>query len=121
MSLTPEAVIAVLEPVQDPEIQRSIVELDMVRGVAIDGERVRVGVALTVAGCPLKAEITKRVTDAVMALAGVGAVDVELTVMTDAEREALRIKLQGTQTGHKPEAMGHAEGTPIPSTTAGPR
>src|SRR5581483_9778856 len=40
--------------------------------------------------------------------------------MTDEARAALREKLQGSQGGHRPEAMGHAEGTPIPDTTAGP-
>src|ERR1700722_11617619 len=94
-SLTEADVIAALRPVQDPELQRSIVELDMLRGVAIDGGHVRVGVALTVAGCPLRAEITRRVTDAVPPLAGVQTVDVDLTVMTDDERAALKTKLTG--------------------------
>jgi len=122
MSLTRDAVMAALEPVQDPEIQRSIVELDMVRGITIDGDRVEVGVALTIAGCPLRDEITKRVTAAVTPLPGVKTVDVNLTVMTDDERAALKTKLQGSAgPTHQPQAMGHAEGTPIPSTTAGPR
>src|SRR5579864_3661817 len=120
MALTPDAVLDALRPVQDPEIQRSIVELDMVRGIAIDDGVVRVGVAMTVAGCPLRTEITNRVTAAVAALAGVTAVDVDLTVMTDEERAALRTKLQGGSSGHQPQAMGHAEGTPIPATTAAP-
>jgi ATP-binding protein involved in chromosome partitioning len=122
MTLTPDAVLDALRPVKDPEIQRSIVELDMVRGIAVDGGTVRVGVALTVAGCPLRAEITNRVTAAVAALPGVAAVDVDLTVMTDDERAALKTKLQGgAPSGHAPQAMGHAEGTVIPPTTAGPQ
>jgi len=121
MTLTTDAVLEALRPVQDPEIQRSIVELDMVRGIAVDGGTVRVGVALTVAGCPLRGEITNRVTAAVTALPGVTNVDVDLTVMTDEERTALRERLQGAGAGgHTPQAMGHAEGTPIPGTTAGP-
>ncbi len=121
MTLTPDAVLDALRPVQDPEIQRSIVELDMVRGIAVEGATVRVGVALTVAGCPLRAEITNRVTAAVAALPGVATVDVDLTVMTDDERAALKAKLQGAgASGHTPQAMGHADGTAIPPTTAGP-
>jgi len=120
-SVTEADVIAALRPVQDPELQRSIVDLDMVRGVAVDGGHVRVGVALTVAGCPLRAEITKRVTDAVAPLPGVSAVDVDLTVMTDDERAALKTKLTGgAAAGHQPEAMGHAEGLSVPATTVGP-
>jgi len=121
MTLTPDAVLEALRPVQDPEIQRSIVELEMVRGIAVDGGTVRVGVALTVAGCPLRGEITNRVTAAVAPLPGVTDVQVDLTVMTDEERTALRERLQGSGAGgHTPEAMGHAAGTPIPGTTAGP-
>jgi ATP-binding protein involved in chromosome partitioning len=121
-SLTQDAVLDALRPVEDPEIQRSIVELDMVRGITIDGGHVRVGVALTVAGCPLRAEITNRVTAAVAPLPGVERVDVDLGVMTDDERAALRQKLQGSgASGHQPEAVGHAEGRAIPLTTAGPR
>jgi ATP-binding protein involved in chromosome partitioning len=119
-ALTETVVLDALRPVEDPEIQRSIVDLDMVRGITIDGSHVRVGVALTVAGCPLRAEITNRVTAAVAPLAGVDHVDVDLTVMSDEERAALREKLQGSPT-HTPDAMGHAEGRSIPSTTAGPR
>ena len=114
MALTPDAVLDALRPVQDPEIQRSIVDLDMVRGIAVDDGVVRVGVALTVPGCPLRAEITRRVTEAIAPLAGVTSVDVDLTVMTDDERAALRAKLQGGDGGHQPQAMGHAEGAAGP-------
>jgi len=122
MTLTPDTVLEALRPVQDPEIQRSIVDLDMVRGIRINGGEISVGVALTVAGCPLRTEITNRVTAAVSALPGVDRVDVELTVMTDDERATLREKLQGGSTdGHRPEAMGHAAGLAVPATSVGPR
>jgi ATP-binding protein involved in chromosome partitioning len=88
-------VVEALRPVEDPELNRSIVDLDMVRGVAIDGGTVRVTVALTVAGCPMRSEITKRVTDAVSGLGGVTHVDVDLTVMTDEQRQALTQQLRG--------------------------
>ena len=80
--VTEAQVLDALRPVQDPELHRSIVELDMVRAVTIAGGDVTVQVALTVAGCPLRTEITRRVTEAVAALDGVDAVDVGLTVMT---------------------------------------
>jgi ATP-binding protein involved in chromosome partitioning len=102
-----EEVLEVLRPVQDPELHRSIVDLDMVRDITIGaGGRVAVTVALTVAGCPLRAEITDRVTRAVGALAGVAAVDVDLTVMTDDERAALKVRLQGEMSGGA-AAAGH--------------
>ncbi|HEX4491815.1 MAG TPA: Mrp/NBP35 family ATP-binding protein [Acidimicrobiia bacterium] len=91
---TEAQVIEALRPVEDPEIHRSIVDLGMVRGIGFAGDRVKVTVALTVAGCPLRNEITSRVTGAVEALDGVGGVDLDFTVMTDEERQALAQRLR---------------------------
>ncbi|MGQ0742786.1 MAG: Mrp/NBP35 family ATP-binding protein [Acidimicrobiales bacterium] len=110
--LTREQVIEALRPVQDPELHRSIVDLDMVAEVAIDGARVSVTVALTVVGCPLRAEITNRVAEAVRALDGVSDVEVAFTVMTDAQREALRARLGGSSAGAAGPASGAASGPP---------
>jgi ATP-binding protein involved in chromosome partitioning len=116
MPLTEAQVLDALRPVEDPELHRSIVDLDMVRRIAIDGPRVDVTVALTVAGCPLRNEITRRVDGAVTALDGVEAVDLDFTVMTDDERAALRTKLHGdpAATAGTHQAHGHAEGREIP-------
>ncbi|HUQ63063.1 MAG TPA: Mrp/NBP35 family ATP-binding protein [Acidimicrobiales bacterium] len=97
---TEAEVLEALRPVQDPELHRSIVDLDMVRGIGVAGEIVSVTIALTIAGCPLRAEITERVTAAVEVLDGVSAVNVDLTVMTDDERHALRERLQGEVAAH---------------------
>ena len=110
---TETEVIDALRPVEDPEIRQSIVDLDMVRGIVVKGDQVGVTVALTVAGCPLKAEITKRVTEAVSALAGVGHVDVDLTVMTDEERHALAQRLNGG--GGHAHSHEHGDGAPSQS------
>ena len=109
MPVTRDQVIDALRPVQDPELHRSIVDLDMVRSVDIDGGDVGVLIALTVAGCPLRAEITQRVTAAVQPLPGVDRVNVEMTVMTDEDRAALREKLQGggDHAGHDHGGHGH--------------
>jgi ATP-binding protein involved in chromosome partitioning len=99
-------VLEALRPVEDPEIHRSIVELNMVRGIEIDGANVKVTVALTVAGCPMRAEIIRLVTDAVTPLVGVDHVDVDLGVMTDEERAAVSQQLHGGQT-HGADGQEH--------------
>jgi ATP-binding protein involved in chromosome partitioning len=116
MPVSEAQVLEALRPVQDPELHRSIVDLDMVRRIEIDGARVAVTVALTIAGCPLRAEITNRVDGAVTALDGVDALDLDFTVMTDDERAALRTKLHGDPgaTAGSQQAHGHAEGREIP-------
>ena len=116
MPVSEDQVLEALRPVEDPELHRSIVDLDMVRRIDVDGRKVAVTVALTIAGCPLRAEITNRVTGAVEALAGVEAFDLDFTVMTDDERAALRTKLHGdpSATAGSQQAHGHAEGREIP-------
>ncbi len=90
------AVRAALARVQDPEIHRPITDLGMVKSVAIEPDgTVRVGVYLTVAGCPLRETITRDVTAAVSALPGVRSVAVDLDVMSEEQRRALQSSLRG--------------------------
>ena len=123
MPLTEADVIEALRPVQDPELHRSIVELNMVRNVVVALPTVSVQIALTIPGCPLKAEIKQRVTQAVSGLAGVSTVDLDFTSMTDDERAALREQLHGdpASTAGSQPAHGHAEGRAIPFADPGSR
>ena len=90
------AVLASLSKVIDPELRRPITELNMVKDVTVaDDGAVHVGVYLTTAACPKKAEITERVSTAVADVPGTGAVTVELDVMSDEQRTELRKQLRG--------------------------
>ncbi|HMS88030.1 MAG TPA: Mrp/NBP35 family ATP-binding protein [Acidimicrobiales bacterium] len=113
---TEAEIIEAIRPVQDPELHRSIVDLGMLKEVAEADGAVRVLVALTTPGCPLKNEITNRVKDAVVALPGVRAVQVDFTAMTPEELAALRQQLNGNPaaTAGSQAAHGHAEGRAIP-------
>jgi ATP-binding protein involved in chromosome partitioning len=116
MPLSESDVVDALRPVEDPELHRSIVDLDMVRSVEIDLPTVRVLIALTIPGCPLRNEIQRRVGDALLPLEGVENVALDFTAMTDEEREALRIRLHGdpASTAGTHQGHGHAEGRAIP-------
>jgi ATP-binding protein involved in chromosome partitioning len=117
MAVTAEQLIEALRPVEDPELHRSIVDLGMVRQAELRPDGIAlVHIALTVAGCPLRHEIQRRVDDALTPLDGVDAVQLEFSVMTDDEREDLRIKLQGNGHGHAAQGrpQGHATGRPVP-------
>ncbi len=83
-----------LHQVRDPEIGRPIDELGMVKGVAIEGDAVRVDILLTIAGCPLQERITGDVTAALAPL-GVGSVDVRMTPMSEEQRAGLVSQLRG--------------------------
>jgi ATP-binding protein involved in chromosome partitioning len=123
MAVIESDIIEALRPVEDPELHRSIVDLGMVRSVAIEGSAVEVQVALTIAGCPLRNEITNRVTGAITALPGVDTVGIDFTVMTDEERAAIRELLHGdpASTAGTHQGHGHAEGRVIPFAEAGSR
>jgi ATP-binding protein involved in chromosome partitioning len=95
--ITREAALAALRDVHDPELHRSIVDLGMVGEMEVGDGRVVVPIRLTVAGCPLKAEIQRRVTQALAPLPGVEAVHVTMDVMTDEERRGLRAGLTGAE------------------------
>jgi ATP-binding protein involved in chromosome partitioning len=114
MALSERRVIEALKPVTDPELNVSIVELDMVRDVQIHRGRVKVTVALTVPGCPLRDEITRRVREALLPLDGVREVAVELTVMTPDELEALRrrVSTDNTYAARSGRPIGHEDGRP---------
>ncbi|MBV8994725.1 MAG: Mrp/NBP35 family ATP-binding protein [Pseudonocardiales bacterium] len=91
-----DAVRTALDGVHDPEINRPITQLGMVKDVTVTpGGVVKVAVWLTIAGCPMRDTITGRVTNAVRAVPGVRDVQVELDVMSDAQRTALRRQLRG--------------------------
>ncbi|MHB1931121.1 MAG: Mrp/NBP35 family ATP-binding protein [Acidimicrobiales bacterium] len=113
MALSERDVIEALRPVNDPELGVSIVELEMVRAVSVAGGHVEVTVALTVPGCPLREEITRRVTEAVRPLDGVRDVSVELTVMSTEELATVRRRLQAVHGGHGGQGANTRGATPL--------
>jgi ATP-binding protein involved in chromosome partitioning len=129
VAVTEAQVVEALRPVQDPELHMSIVDLGMVKSVDVRGGTVGVLVALTVPGCPLRAEITSRVQGALLPLDGVDDVQVDMTVMTDEERHAVRERMgaqQGNGQSHAHGAhgagrqqLGHEEGRANPFMAAG--
>ena len=74
--ITEGAVLDALRHVQEPELGRDIVTLEMVKAIAIEGSDVAFTIELTTPACPLKDEIE---TNARAALAGVGARKVDVT------------------------------------------
>jgi len=89
--VTEERVLEALRAVMDPELRRSLVELDMVKDVEIEGGQVRFTLALTTLACPLKDQIVSQARAAVLAVQGVEAAEVTLREMTAEEKRRLGI------------------------------
>jgi ATP-binding protein involved in chromosome partitioning len=91
---TTEQVTEKLRSVIDPELRRSIVELEMVRSIELkDGGEVDVVVSLTTPGCPIRNHFQQAVTEKVSELEGVTNVNVGFDVLTPQEKQGLQAKL----------------------------
>ncbi|WP_394554808.1 Mrp/NBP35 family ATP-binding protein [Agromyces sp. MMS24-JH15] len=88
-----EAVGAVV----DPELRRSLGELEMIREVVVDDGVASIGVLLTIVGCPMAQRIERDVREAAAAVPGIREAHVELGVMTDEQRAALTARLRGSR------------------------
>ncbi len=80
------AVLEVLRPVQDPELQKSLVELNMIRNVELDGGAVKFTLVLTTPACPLREFIVEDCEKAVKTLPGVESVEVDVTAETPQQK-----------------------------------
>ena len=107
MTPTEEQVRAALRQVLDPEIGKPIEDLGMLKGVEIEGDRVRVFVLLTIAGCPLRERIDSDVRGALATVEGVDPAKAEIVMgeMTGEEREQLVGRLRGQAPGGAPAGM----------------
>lgn len=108
--VTPELVMKTLEGVRDPELGGNVVELGMITDVDIEGSIVSIGLALTIAECPLRSQIEGDTTRRVAAMPGVDEVKVRTTAMTKRQRAEL-------MSVARRNARENAEPTRVASTT----
>jgi ATP-binding protein involved in chromosome partitioning len=85
-TLSTESVLEVLKPVQDPELRKSLVELNMIRNVEIEDGNVRFTLVLTTPACPLRQFIVEDCERAIKTLPGVNTIDVEVTAETPQQK-----------------------------------
>jgi ATP-binding protein involved in chromosome partitioning len=108
---TTQDIRAALLGVIDPELGDNIVDLGMVRDVAVDDDGfTTVTVALTVAGCPLQKQLRSDIDGKVGAVPGVSGVAVRMGEMDGAEKAALMARARA-------KAQDRGVMTDIPATT----
>jgi ATP-binding protein involved in chromosome partitioning len=98
-----EQLSAALERVIDPELGRSVVELEMVRRAEVHDGVADVTIALTVPGCPLRASFQEQVDRELLPLEGVERVELSFDVLSPEEKQALTARLRG---GVAPRSKG---------------
>ncbi len=76
--VTKEQVLQVLSRVQEPELHRDLVSLNMIRDLQVEGDRVAFTIMLTTPACPLRSQIEEEARKAVASLPGVRKVEIKL-------------------------------------------
>lgn len=79
-------ILEVLQPVQDPELQKSLVDLNMIRNVKVENGIATFTLVLTTPACPLREMIVDDCKKAVQALPGIESVEVEVTAETPQQK-----------------------------------
>lgn len=99
-----EAIVQALSKVIDPELRIPLTELDMVGKISVSEQGIAdVQIKLTITGCPAAKKIATETKQAIEQVPGITAANIELTVMSTAEREALKAKLRkGKPAKHNP-------------------
>ncbi len=106
-SLNNEDILAVLRGVIDPELGSDIVDLGMVRTATVDDKGlVSITIALTTAGCPLKAQIKKDVESRLRSQPGVTKIDISWDEMTSEEKTACMAKARWNARGTMSTTIG---------------
>ena len=123
MPVAEDDLTAAIGGVLDPELRKGIAQMGMVRAIAVAGGGVQVAIALPSEDWPVRDELAHLVVDAARSVAGVGQVDIEFTVMDEAEQATLRAQLIGdpAETAGTQDAHGHAEGRAVSFAEAGNR
>ena len=86
--VTKELILAALSKVQDPELHRDLVSLNMIQDLAVTDELVAFTVMLTTPACPLKNRIEQDARAAVTAIPGVGKVEIKMSANVPADGRA---------------------------------
>jgi len=98
--LTNEHILKTLQKIDDPELHKSIVDLNMVRNIQVNGTDISLDIILTIQGCPLKAKIQQDIEEALKAI-GASKVSIKFGSMTDEERRSLTATLKSEKVTDK--------------------
>ncbi|MBM3461764.1 MAG: Mrp/NBP35 family ATP-binding protein [Armatimonadetes bacterium] len=93
--ITREQVLDALRTVQEPELHKDLVTLNMVKEISVDGGKVKVQVMLTTPACPLKKKISDDVEAAIRRIPGVTEVEVDLDSTVPAARAQNKQSIEG--------------------------
>lgn len=95
--ITSEQVLDALKHIKDPDLNRSLVDFNMIRNVNIIDNQINLEVVLVVPGGPYKGQVEKEVTETLKAL-GAEKINIKFGSLTDIEKPGIAEKLRGKKT-----------------------
>ena len=75
---TEKKILEALGKVQEPELHKDLVSLNMIHNLKVDGDRVSFSIMLTTPACPLRSQIQKEAEQAVLSVSGVKEVEIKM-------------------------------------------
>ncbi len=98
MKYSKEQIINALKHVDDPDLKKDLVSLNMIDDINIDGNKISFKLVLTTPACPLKEKMKKDCIDAIHTYVNKDAeVEVELTSKVTTQRKATEEMLSGVK------------------------
>lgn len=89
--ITKDKIIEALRNVQEPELKKDIVTLNMVRDVEVNGKNVSLTLVLTTPACPLVGEIKESITEEIKKL---GADEVKINLKAEVPKNVIKGKIE---------------------------
>lgn len=98
MSVSKEQVLDALRNVNDPDLKKDLVTLDMIEDILVNGNQISFTVVLTTPACPLKDAIKNDCITEIKKIAGADAiVDIEFTSRVTSRRQDKKDLLPGVK------------------------
>ncbi len=85
LKISAETILAALSKVQEPELHKDLVTLNMIRDLEIKGGAVSFTILLTTPACPLKGIIENSARQAALTVSGVKTVDIKMDANVPAD------------------------------------
>lgn len=95
-----EEIRQALSTVKDPELHRSITELEMVESIEVDGGTVTLRILLTIAGCPMKDRLESDIRSAVSSVSGVASINLTFGAMSQEQRDKVKAIMRNGRERH---------------------
>ncbi|MCL6523777.1 MAG: Mrp/NBP35 family ATP-binding protein [Thermoflavifilum sp.] len=96
--ITEQQVLAALSQVQDPDLGRDLVSLNMIRDLQIEGKKIRFKIVLTTPACPVKDAMQRACINAIhMMIDPEAEVDVQMESRTTSGRQDTKVVLPDVQ------------------------